>query len=172
MPWTSKNFDVPKMMRVSTRQSDDNEQIRAVGSALLTRIPLPVKVVFRFAVTFVLQSFLLAGRTMRKRDVVVCNVVKEVHLTPVQEEACSNRVHGSIAPSFVEEATLLIQMLEVIHIFLRPQPIEVAHFEVGPLKRRSDETIRREPGRNNVQSDTGCSSLHCHRLQSSSGCWA
>lgn len=43
-----------------------------------TRIAFPVKVVGGIAVTFQVEAGLLAGRTVGKWDVVVCDFVEEV----------------------------------------------------------------------------------------------
>jgi hypothetical protein len=44
----------------------------------LTRIPLPVKVVLRVAMTLGIRPYLLTSRAVRERDVVVSYIVEEV----------------------------------------------------------------------------------------------
>lgn len=70
---------------------------------------------------------------MGEWDVIVCDIVEEVNFILLEQKTCSDRVDGSISPSFVEESTLLIQMLKVIEICLGSEPVEIADFEVGPL---------------------------------------
>lgn len=69
--------------------------------------------------TLVVQPVLLPGRTMRERDMVVCNIVEEVNLVLLKKQTSSNRVDWSIAPSFVEESAILVELVEVIGIGLR-----------------------------------------------------
>lgn len=38
-----------------------------------------------------------------------------------------------IAPSFVEETTILVERIEKIDISLGSQPVQVTNFKVGPL---------------------------------------
>lgn len=67
---------------------------------------------------------------MRKWHVVVGNVMEELNLV-LSEHGCScNRVHRCIAPSFIEEAAVLVEGLEVVHILLRSQPFQAADLKV------------------------------------------
>jgi len=51
-------------------------------------------------------------------DVVVCNVIEEVDFVPVEKETCGDRVHGSITPSLVEEATIFVESLKEVEVSL------------------------------------------------------
>lgn len=42
-------------------------------------------------------------------------------------------MHGRIAPSLVEETTILIQDFKEVKVGLRSQPIQVPNFKIGPL---------------------------------------
>jgi hypothetical protein len=85
-------------------------------------------------VTLVLESRLFRSWAVSERNVPVPKVLKEVDLFLRQEKTGSNGVDRGITPTLVEETTVLIEALEVVHIWLRAKPIEVADFEVGPLK--------------------------------------
>ena len=65
--------------------------------------------------------------------VIVCNVVEEVDLVLGEHQASPYRVHRRIAPSLVEETTVLVQLLEEVNVGLRSQPVEVTNLEIGPL---------------------------------------
>jgi hypothetical protein len=53
---------------------------------------------------------------MRKWHMIISNVVEKVNFTFIEHQRCCNAVNRSIAPSLVEETTVLIKMLEVIDI--------------------------------------------------------
>ena len=72
---------------------------------------------------------------MRKGYVIVCDIVEEMDFFLLQQKSCSDGVDGSIAPSFVEETAVFVELVEVIEISLRSEPVEIADFEVGPLER-------------------------------------
>jgi hypothetical protein len=76
---------------------------------------------------------------MGKWYVVVSDIIKEVYLLLLQEQAGGNRVDGSITPTFVEESSIPVERLEVVDVCLRSQPIEIANFEVGPLDIQLDQ---------------------------------
>lgn len=83
--------------------------------------------------TLKLRSKGFAGRAMRERNVVICNVVEKVELFFLQHEPGSDRVDGSIAPSLIEETTVLVQRLKIVDICLGAQPVQTTNFKVGPL---------------------------------------
>ena len=56
---------------------------------------------------------------MRERDMVVRNIIEEVNLVFLEKQTSSNRVDWSIAPSFVEESAVLVELIEIIGIGLR-----------------------------------------------------
>ena len=55
---------------------------------------------------------------MCEGHVVVGDVVEEVDFFLLQQETGGNRVNGSIAPSLVEKAAVLIQRLEEVDVGL------------------------------------------------------
>ena len=77
-------------------------------------------------------QFLLC-RAMRERYVVVCDVVEKVNFFLLQEKTCGDGVNRSITPSLVKETTVFVELVKVIEISLRSEPVEVADFEIGPL---------------------------------------
>jgi hypothetical protein len=85
--------------------------IRVFGDVTLsmhTRIALPVKVIFGLAMTAQVQPRLLITRAMGEGYVVIGDLVEEVDLLLLEHGGRSNGVDGRIAPSLVEEATILI----------------------------------------------------------------
>lgn len=80
------------------------------------------------------QSCFLACRAMGEGHVIIGDIVEEVDLLLLEQETGGDRVDGSIAPSLVEKATILVQRLEEIDVCLGAQPVKVADLEVGPLK--------------------------------------
>ncbi len=74
---------------------------------------------------------------MRERYVVVSDVVKEMDLFLLQEETSGNRMDWSITPTLIKESTILVERLEKVKVCLRSQPVEVADFEIRPLKDQS-----------------------------------
>lgn len=99
---------------------------------LLTTVSLPIKVVFGIAMALVLHAVILSSRAMREGYVVIGNVVEEVNLLLGQHQRRSDGMHRSIAPSFIEEAAVLVKLVEVINISLGSEPVEVANLKVGP----------------------------------------
>lgn len=55
---------------------------------------------------------------MAERNMIVRDIVEEVDVFLVEHERCSDGMHRSVTPSFVEEATILIEFLEEIKIRL------------------------------------------------------
>lgn len=39
-----------------------------------------------------------------------------------------------IAPPLIEESSILVELIEEVEISVRPQPVEVANLEIGPLQ--------------------------------------
>lgn len=70
---------------------------------------------------------------MGKRDVVVCDVVKEVDLLLLQQKSGSNGVDGCVSPSLIEETTIHVEGLEKVDVCLGSEPFKVTNLEVGPL---------------------------------------
>lgn len=102
---------------------------------MLTRIALPVKVLFGLAMATQVQPRLLIARAMGEGYVVVGDLVEEVNLLLLEHGGRSNGVDGRIAPSLIEEATILVQGREVVNVRLGPQPFQAADFKVGPLRK-------------------------------------
>ena len=96
-----------------------------------TRVPLPIKVVrwvapalpslVRFTLWAVLEGF-----------VSISDIVEEVDLILASEQCRADGVHGRIAPSLVVKSSCLVQVIEEIHVRLRPPEVEVTEFKVGP----------------------------------------
>lgn len=80
--------------------------------------------------TLVVGPKLLIRRTVEEGNMPIANVVEEVYLVLLEQQACGDRVDGSVTPALIEKATCLVEMSEEINILLRPQPIEVANFEI------------------------------------------
>lgn len=99
----------------------------------LTGVAFPIEVVLRVAMTFQLHPLLVAGRAVGERDVVIGDIVEEMHFFLLEEERGGDGVHGSVAPSLVEEAAVAVERVEVVEVGLRSEPVEVADFEVRPL---------------------------------------
>lgn len=55
-----------------------------------------------------------------------------VDFTRVFEQAQCDRMHGSIAPSLVEEAARAIEMLEIVLVSFTSPKIHVGDLEVAP----------------------------------------
>ena len=83
--------------------------------------------------TFQLHPFVVARGAVGEWDVVVGNVVEEMHFFLLQEQGGGNGVDRSIAPSLIEESTVMVERVEVVEVGFGPQPVEVADFKVGPL---------------------------------------
>jgi hypothetical protein len=96
----------------------------------LTRITLPIEIVFWIAVATKVESFLDVGWTVSKRVVPIRDIVKEMNLGLVKHEPCCNRVNRSITPSLVEKAASLIEMVEIVYIFLTSEKVQVANLEI------------------------------------------
>lgn len=65
----------------------------------------------------------------------VRNFIEEVHLVLVEHKGDRNTMNRSIAPSFIEKATILIQEVEEVKIFLRSEEVQITDFKVRPLQR-------------------------------------
>jgi hypothetical protein len=89
----------------------------------LTRVAFPIKVILGVAVAFQVQSGLLASWAVGEWYMVVRNVVEEMNLVLVEQKTCCNRVDWRISPSLVEEATFLVEMLEVVKVRFRSKPV-------------------------------------------------
>lgn len=102
------------------------------GAAKLTGIAVPVEVVTWVAVALVVGACLLAGWAVGKRHVVVGDVVKKVEFILVEHDTSRDRVHRSVAPTLVEESTVVVEGVEEIDVSIAAEPVEVTNLEVGP----------------------------------------
>ena len=66
--------------------------------------------------TLQLQAKVIICRAMREWDMIICNVVEKVNFVFVQQETGSNRMDRRIAPSFVEESTILVKGVEEVEV--------------------------------------------------------
>ena len=57
----------------------------------------------------VLKPLLLAGRAVRKGNMVVGDIIKEVNFFLLEENASCNGMDWSIPPTFIEESAILIK---------------------------------------------------------------
>ena len=69
-------------------------------------------------------------------DMVVGNLIPEMNFLFLQHQSCGNRVNRCVAPSLIEETTVLVQRSEIVNISVGPQPLQAANFKVGPLTER------------------------------------
>ena len=86
-----------------------NTGAQLVDGRMLTRVSLPVKIVFGIAVAFEIGPDLVASRAVGEGNVVVCNIVEEVDLVLLEHDAGGDRVDGGVTPTFVEKATVLVE---------------------------------------------------------------
>jgi hypothetical protein len=77
-----------------------------------------------------IHAQVFTSRAMRKRYMIVSNIIKEVEFGLVEHQACSYAVYWRISPSFVKEAARLVEVLKVVHVGFGSKPIEVANFKV------------------------------------------
>lgn len=81
------------------------------------------------------QPCLFTGRAVCKGNVVITNLIEEMDFLLFEEESGRNRVNGSVAPSLIEKATVLIERVEIFEVRVRSQPVQAANLKVGPLER-------------------------------------
>ena len=67
-----------------------------------------------------------------ERNVKISNVLEEMDLVLLQEQGSGDRVDWRIAPSFVEEAAILVQGIEVRGVGFRSPQLQAGDFKVGP----------------------------------------
>lgn len=77
-----------------------------------------------------IQSCLLVRWAMGEGDVVVSNLIPELDLFLLQQQSGGDGVDGCVAPSFIEEATVLIERAEIVDVLLGPQPIQTSNLKV------------------------------------------
>lgn len=69
---------------------------------------------------------------MQDRTVIVANIVKEMHLGPLQKQSSSNTVHWGVSPSLVKEATCLVKMVKVRQVLFRSKPVQWPNLKIAP----------------------------------------
>ena len=79
-----------------------------------------------------INPVLFARWTVREWHMVVRDVIEEMNLAFVERQAGRDGVHGRVAPTLVEKATVAVEGVEVINVRVRAQPVEVPDLEVGP----------------------------------------
>jgi len=70
---------------------------------------------------------------VRKWYVVIGNIVEEMKFFLFQKQTSSNRVNRRIAPPFIEKATVLVKLVEVVGVSWGAKPVQISNFEVRPL---------------------------------------
>lgn len=83
--------------------------------------------------TLQIQSCLFASGAMREWYVIVRNIVEEVDFFLVQKDSSSNGMDRSIAPTFIEESSILVKRFKVVDISFGSKPVEVTDLKVRPL---------------------------------------
>ena len=104
------------------------------ADATLTRISLPVKVVRRLTRAFLVDLQLIACRAVGEGDMVIANLIEEMNLFLLQGQGGGDGVDRSIAPSFVEEAAILVEGVEKVCICLGTEPVGTGDFKIRPLR--------------------------------------
>lgn len=62
----------------------------------------------------------------------VSNIFEEVNLVFGREQSSGDRMDRRIAPPFIIEASLLVEVIEKVDIRLGPPEVEIADLKVGP----------------------------------------
>ena len=70
---------------------------------------------------------------MGKGYVVVGNLVPEVQLFFLEEQASGNRMDRRVTPSFIVEAACPVEKVKVVQVLLGSQPIQAADLKIRPL---------------------------------------
>jgi hypothetical protein len=83
------------------------------------RLGIQLTKVFRCRAVTVLLKIAFSG-TMHERIMEVANVIEEMDLFFGQHHSHGQGVDRSITPAFVKEATGVIQVFKVVHVFLTP----------------------------------------------------
>ena len=102
---------------------------------------------------------LLASGTMRKWRVEVGNIVEELDLIFVEQQASRNGVDRRVSPALIEEAAVMVEGLEEVDISWASQPLQASNLEVGPLRTLATNFVIENPGL--LQSGNGCK-FHRH----------
>lgn len=89
-----------------------------------------VGLTFRIAGTLLILSPLGIGWAVLEGWVLVAHILKVHDLIVAEEHACSQTVHRSIAPAFVEEATGTVEIVKVGTVGFAPKKFKTGNLEV------------------------------------------
>lgn len=67
---------------------------------------------------------------MREWDMVIGNIVPEVNFFFLQHQRSGDGVNRCIAPSLIEETTILVQRREIVNVGIGSQPFQTANLKV------------------------------------------
>lgn len=79
------------------------------------------------------EARLLSSGAMRKRRVEVRNVVEELDLIFIEQQASCNGVDGRVSPALIEEAAIVVEGFKEVNVGFASQPIQASDLKVGPL---------------------------------------
>ena len=51
----------------------------------------------------------ITSRTVRKWNMIICDVIEEVNLVLFEHQACSNGVDWSIPPALIKEPAIMVE---------------------------------------------------------------
>lgn len=77
-----------------------------------------------------IQPRLLIYRTVREWHVVVGDLIPEVDLVFPQHDGGGDGVNRRVAPSLIEETTVLVQGRKVVHVLIGPQPVQTGDLKI------------------------------------------
>lgn len=104
------------LSREVSRNTAKPKQFRGKKRVKRTRVALPVKVIARITAAFQVQSSLPPRRAMREWYVVIGDVIEEMDFLLLEQKCGRNRVHRSVAPSFVEESAVFVKGFKKIDV--------------------------------------------------------
>ena len=132
--------------------------------------PLPIEVVAWIAVTsptsmrFSLWTMLCVRQHLKQsqqsatyleRLMAIAYVLEEMYLVFASEKSGPNRMHRSITPSLVVEASGLVEMLEELHVLLRPPEVQI------PFQESAETPLKHGAGTDRSRSSTRL--YHCRK---------
>ena len=80
--------------------------------------------------TFILQTLFLIRRTVREGYVPVTDVLEEMDLIFIEKQTRGNRMNWGIAPSLIEESSILVESFEEVFVSFAAQPIQISNLEI------------------------------------------
>lgn len=60
----------------------------------------------------------VASGAMRKRNVIICNIIEEVKFILFEHQTSGDGMDGSIAPALVEETSIAVEGIEEVDVGL------------------------------------------------------